>query len=191
MNDLYDDDMLVEDYEDDPEIDEGEFDDIDTDDVYEAIESAESMIEDADDDEDDLDEFFPFPGGVLAARTVQRALGKKVRSAKPRRPYSAGIRGRQYAQVKTPAGSARIVLPGRFPTLKDHRRSLARVQRDIRKNSTGIRDLVKRQKKLAELAGRSDRGLDKKVKTLQWAVVILALSSLPQTKEILNQITNK
>jgi hypothetical protein len=111
-----------------------------------------------------------------------------VRRARPRGSYTSRTRGRRYGTIVTPAGKARVKLPGRFPTVSEFKQSVAKVQKDIKKNSGGIKDLVSSQKDLASVVGRNKKTTDKKVLGLQIGVVILSLLSLPQARTLISNI---
>ena len=195
----------MEEYYDEPmEFDEAEYsaedEEDDEMDFEDAMTSFAEMDDDDDDDDDDGDdgedemaEFLPFGGlglgaGLLASRALRRR--KKVRRAKPRRSYARRARGKRYGTVITPAGRARIRLPGRFPTIPEFRRTVAEIQKDIKKNSAGVKDLATSQKRVAALVMRSDKGMEKKVFGLQIAVVALAVLLLPQARSFIGSITS-
>jgi hypothetical protein len=120
---------------------------------------------------------------------AQKALGRArpaVRRAKPQGSATSSVQGRQYGMVRTPQGNARVELPGRFPTVNEFKQSIAKLQQDIKANSTGIAQLTERLKQDATLeAGaraKSDRVLRRNLKRTQWAALIAV--ALPVVLEV-------
>jgi len=166
-----------------------------SDDLDEPEDFAEADFTEEDDDpygDDEMaSEFIPgltVPAAALALYRRRRRK-RRIRRARPRRSYTSGTRGRRFGMISTPAGSARIRLPARFPTITEFRRTVGQVQKDIRRNSAGIKDLLKAEKNTALLATRSDKALERRVFGLQIAVVTLAVLSLPQAASLVRSVT--
>jgi hypothetical protein len=141
------------------------------DDDYEAWDDdyGDAEFEDAEFEELTLGEAYGAKKGV--ARPA-------VRRAKPHGSATSSVQGRQYGIVKTPRGNARVELPGKFPTVNEFKQSIAKLQQDIKANSTGIAQLTERLKQDATLeAGarvKSDRALRRSLKRTQVAALIAA-----------------
>jgi hypothetical protein len=115
--------------------------------------------------------------GALAARKLGRRR-KKVQRAQPQRPYAQMVQGKGTGLVKTPKGTAQIVLPGKFPTVEEFRKTVNALQLDDRKNSTGIKQLSEQQRKdaarLAVMVAQTEKKISKQLRNTQIAAIIAA-----------------
>ena len=143
-------------------------------------EDEDAFAEDEEDDEDDDSEFDPITLGAasLAARGFNRIIGnrKPARRARPTRSYTSAVRGRGAGVVQTPNGPARIALPGNFPTVEEFRKTVGEIQKDMKANSAGIKELGDQQKKdvvrLAELIATNEKKTRKQMKRTQTIAII-------------------
>ena len=128
--------------------------------------------------EDDDGEFDPITLGAasLAARGIgginRLVSGRRSpRRAKPTGSYGRTVKGRNAGVVQTPNGAARIALPGNFPTVDEFRKTVAEIQKDMKANSTGIKELADQQKKdvvrLAGLISDGEKKIRKQLKRTQ------------------------
>lgn len=147
----------------------------------------EAWDDDYGDAEFDDAEFDPMTLGL--AMGAQKAFGRPrppVRRAKPHGSVTSSVQGRQYGIVKTPQGNARVELPGKFPTVNEFKQSIAKLQLDIKANSTGIAQLTDRLKQDATLEAtarsKSDRYLRRSLKRTQWAALVAV--ALPIVLEV-------
>jgi ABC-type transporter Mla subunit MlaD len=74
------------------------------------------------------------------------------------------------------------MLPGRFPTVEEFRKTVGALQQDIGKNSSGIQQLGEQQRKdsarLATLVSQTERRLTRRMKRQQTFSIIAALIPL-------------
>ena len=194
----------MDDYDDESEfgIDEGEFDMVEMDFDDEPDESEDDELDEiageylAEDDEFE-DELAEYRRGRRRGRRGRRGrsygrrFGRRPTSrARPRRSYAGNSRGRRSAIIRTPAGNARVRLPGGIPTMSQFRKTSAAIQKDIKRNSLGIKQLEKAQKALGSIAKGVDKSLDRKVFGLQLAVLALSVISLPQARALIESFTS-
>jgi hypothetical protein len=140
---------------------------------------ADSAFDDSDFDLSEDDEFDDAEMELAESRSSRR--GRSVSHARSRGRYSQRVQGKSQGLVKTPQGTAKVALPGTFPTVEELRKTVDALQGDIRKNSAGIMQL-KRQMELTE------RRLTKRAKNAQIAslvaisIPLVALVVKSQTK---------
>lgn len=153
-------------------------------------ESESDDDEDYEDSEDDeLAEFLPFGMGKAA---INRLRGRRVARARPTRSYAGAVKGRNQGVVATPAGPAKVMLPGRFPTVEEFRKTVSEIQKDVQKNSKGIQDLSDQQRKesarFATLLVKTERRLNKQMQRTQLisavaaSIPLVARFLLPKTQ---------
>ena len=121
--------------------------------------------ESADDDESDAEFFDPLTLG-LGAAAAQR-LGRYVRTpvhrARPKSSYGKGVKGKGESIVRTPNGELRLPLPGHFVTVDEFQKTAAEIQKDMKQNSAGIKDLADLQRKESQRLEKVITTLDKKI----------------------------
>ena len=140
--------------------------------VLEAESDEDSEL--AEDEESDEDaEFDPITLGVGALAARKLGLGRRhpVRRAMQVANYAQAVRGKNAGIVQTPSGPARIALPGNFPTVEEFRKTVTAIQKDMKANSAGIKELTDQQKKdtvrLADLITKLDKKMTKRNKRAQ------------------------
>lgn len=165
--DFADYDDYYDDESDDDDLEFGEYDDdLEYDDEPEYVEAEADA------------EFF----GRKARR--QRTLRRRRRLTLARRTnrLAGRVRGRHTGVIRTPAGAARMRLPGGYPTVKEFKSTVDALQKDIKRNATGIKQLGAQQKKdaarLAGMVSRSERRIRKQLKQTQVAALIAAAAPL-------------
>ena len=151
--------------------------------------TAERDDDEADDEgaEGDEDsEAVPFPGfrpGFVPPSVTRARPGN----------YAQGVRGQSQGTVQTPSGPAHIQLPGRFPTVDEFKQTVEAIQKDVKRNSDGIRQLADVQRRdalrLAELVTRSERRLKRQMKRTQ-IISIAAAAVLPFVGRLIDQKLN-
>jgi hypothetical protein len=148
------------------------------------------------DESEDESEFDPITlgAGALAARRLGIGQRRSVRRAKPPANYAQAVKGRNQGVVQTPSGTARIALPGNFPTVDEFQKSVGQIQKDMKANSDGIKELADQQRKdavrLAEMITTSERKLKKQMKRTQIVAMIGAVAPLA-ARLIEKQFENK
>lgn len=148
-----------------------------------------------DDAEDDDSEFDPITlgAGALAARKLGFGRRRTVHRAKPPGNYAQAVKGRNQGVVQTPNGTARITLPGNFPTVEEFQKSVGQIQKDMKANSAGIKELADQQKKdalrLAEMITSSEKKLKRQMKRTQ--VVALVGAMLPIAARLIEKQVTK
>jgi hypothetical protein len=149
--------------------------------VLEAESDEDEDPTEDDDAEDDDSEFDPITMGVgaLAARRMGFGRRRPVHRAKPQANYAQAVKGRNQGVVQTPNGTARISLPGNFPTVEEFQKSVGQIQKDMKANSAGIKELADQQKKdtvrLAELIATNEKKLKRQLKKTQVIALIGAV----------------
>ena len=146
---------------------------------------SESDDEDYDEAEDDeLAEFSPRSPGAAAVNRLRR---RPVARARPTRSYAGAVKGLNQGVVTTPAGPAKVMLPGRFPTVDEFRKTVSEIQKDVQRNSKGIQDLADQQRResarLAALLVKSERRINKRMQRTQLISAVAA--SIPLVARIL------
>jgi hypothetical protein len=149
----------------------------------EADDEADDESE-AEDDESEAVRFNPSRPWFMAPN-VTRA----TRAA----DYGRNVRGQGQGVVQTPSGPARIELPGRFPTVEEFKKSVEAIQKDVQKNSDGIKQLSDVQRRdslrLAQLVAKSERRLRKQMTRTQ-IIAIAAAAVLPFVGRLIDQKLN-
>jgi hypothetical protein len=149
------------------------------------LESAERDDEsdnESDEAEDDR-EAVPFRPGFLPP-SVMRARATD---------YGRAVKGQGQGVVQTPSGPARIDLPGRFPTVDEFKKSVEAIQKDVQRNSDGIKQLAGIQRKdalrLADMVSKSERRLRRQMTRTQ-IISIAAAAVLPFVGRFIDQKLN-
>jgi hypothetical protein len=149
------------------------------------LESAERDDEsdnESDEAEDDR-EAVPFRPGFLPPSVLRGRAAD----------YGRSVRGQSQGVVQTPSGPARIDLPGRFPTVDEFKKSVEAIQKDVQRNSDGIKQLALVQRKdavrLAELVSKSERRLRRQMTRTQ-IISIAAAAVLPFVGRFIDQKLN-
>jgi hypothetical protein len=107
--------------------------------------------------------------------------------------YGRNVRGQGQGIVQTPSGPATIELPGRFPTVEEFKRSVEAIQKDVKRNSDGIKQLADVQRRdairLADLVTKSERRVKKQMKQTQ-IISIAAAALLPFVGRLIDKKLN-
>ena len=155
-----------------------------------ALETAESDDE-ADDESSEADEDSEAVSPFAAFRRPG-GLPINVQRARPAN-YGQGVRGQSQGVVQTPQGPASIQLPGRFPTVDEFKKTVEAIQKDVKHNSDGIKQLADIQRKdalrLADLVTKSERRLKRQMKRTQ-IISIAAAAVLPFVGRLIDQKLN-
>lgn len=171
-----------------------------------ADDTWEQMVEDIDESSaesyDDMDSdslFFElaeedesFPEAPVDGRSRLRQQQRPVPSyARPGGRYAGLVRGRGEGLVRTPQGTAKVQLPGKFPTVEEFQKTVDALQRDIKKNADGIRQLNQAQRtdlaQVKALMAQSERKMQKEMKK---ALIISVVSAnLPLIFRVLQERT--
>lgn len=143
-------------------------------------------------DDEDYDESAESDDELSEASLFRSRLGRARRGApvaraRPTRSYAGAVKGRNQGVVSTPAGPAKVMLPGTFPTVDEFRKTVSEIQRDVQKNSKGIQDLADQQRKesarVTALMVKSERRLRKQMQRTQLIAAISA--SIPLVARLL------
>lgn len=150
--------------------------------------SEDDMDGEYDDDSAELFDPISLGAGALTERWFRRRKRPKVRRADRRAAVSSGVRGKSHGVIRTPRGTAKIALPGKFPTVQEFKKAANALQVDIRKNSAGIKQLGDEQRKdaarLAAMMAATEKRLTKQVKNAQLtALISLAIPLLARVVE--------
>lgn len=165
---------------------DAEFDDFDdddeSDDDYEFAEYDDDLDYEDYPEYEDAEVGAEFFGRRARRRRRLRRRRRRIMHARRRRRLARDVRGRRHGVIRTPAGSARMKLPGGYPTVKEFKSTVDTLQKDIKRNATGIKQLGSEQKKdAARLAGmvtRSERRIRKQLKETQVAALVAAAAPL-------------
>jgi hypothetical protein len=152
-----------------------------------ALEALDDEFDDSDDFDFELAEDDEFDDAEfdLSERRRARRRPAPVNRARPRQRYSQALKGRSQGMVRTPQGTARVALPGKFPTVPELRKTVDRLQGDISKNSSGIEQLRKQQQNLTTLLARTEKRLTKRARNAQIAAIVAI--SIPLVARIIEQ----
>jgi hypothetical protein len=103
------------------------------------------------------------------------------------------VRGQSQGIVQTPSGPARIELPGRFPTVDEFKKSVEAIQKDVQRNTDGIKQLAAIERKdaqrLNDIVLKSERRLRRQMTRTQ-IISIAAAAVLPFVGRLIDQKLN-